>query len=100
MKIRRIYNDYQRLLLYVFILIFFIFRDFENLSSIYKIKSKINNMKQKEFYYKEEIEKLKIQYSNFENQLLFEKYVREKFYLKKENEDIIILEYKDIKDKQ
>ena len=54
-------------------------------------------MKQKESYYRKEIEKLKIQCSNFENPMWFEKYVREKFYFKKQNEDIIFIEYENIK---
>ena len=97
MKVKKIHKSSSRFLLYVSIFILFIIRDFESLSLIYKVILKINDMKQKESYYRKEIEKLKIQCSNFENPMWFEKYVREKFYFKKQNEDIIFIEYENIK---
>ena len=100
MRVKKIYKNSSGFLLYVSIFFLFIIRDFENLSLIYKIRLKIKDMKQKESYYKKEIEKLKIQCSNFEDPVLFEKYVREKFYLKKPNEDIIFIEYENINNKQ
>lgn len=52
----------------------------------------VNELEDNKEYYKEEIKKDEEQIKQLKNPEQIEKYAREKYYMKKENEDIYIIE--------
>ena len=57
-----------------------------------KLKSEIENLKEQKNYYQEEIEKDSIALFDLNNnQETQEKFAREKYLMKKENEDVIVI---------
>jgi cell division protein FtsB len=69
------------------------FFDKFNIFQVYKKKQELNQLIERKIYYKNEIEKSKQALSNLrENSLNIEKIAREKYFMKKDNEDLYILE--------
>jgi cell division protein FtsB len=69
------------------------FFDKFNIFQVYKKKQELNQLIERKIYYKNEIEKSKKALSNLrENSLNIEKIAREKYFMKKDNEDLYILE--------
>lgn len=69
------------------------FFDKFNIFQVYKKKQELNQLIERKIYYKNEIEKSKQALTNLrENSLNIEKIAREKYFMKKDNEDLYILE--------
>ena len=62
-----------------------------------ELNEKIENLENEAKYYKTEIKKDESELSKIETDSGLEKYAREELYMKKENEDIYIIEYDTIK---
>ena len=83
-------NKYVLTLL-IFIL-WIVFIDNYNIISQYKTHKKIQDLKETKEFYKKEIEKASIQLYNIKNNTREqEKFAREKFLMKKQNEKVFII---------
>lgn len=77
----------------VLFVVWICFFDKFNIFQVYKKKQELNQLNERKFYYKDQIEKSKQELSNLrENSLNIEKIAREKYFMKKDNEDLYILE--------
>jgi cell division protein FtsB len=77
----------------VLFIVWISFFDKFNIFQVYKKKQELNQLIERKIYYKNEIEKSKQALSNLrENSLNIEKIAREKYFMKKDNEDLYILE--------
>jgi cell division protein FtsB len=77
----------------VFFIVWISFFDKFNVFQIIKRKQELNQLTESKQYYKKEIEKTKIELSNLrENSSNIEKIAREKYLMKKENEDLFTIE--------
>jgi cell division protein DivIC len=77
----------------VLFIVWISFFDKFNIFQVYKKKQELNQLIERKLYYKNEIEKTKQALSNLrENSLNIEKIAREKYFMKKDNEDLYILE--------
>ncbi|MFT7335375.1 MAG: cell division protein DivIC [Porticoccaceae bacterium] len=81
---------------YVWVLLFFlswmIFLDNYSYFDHRFLDHQVNELENNKEYYKEEIKKDEEQIKQLKNPEQIEKYAREKYYMKKENEDIYIIE--------
>jgi cell division protein DivIC len=81
---------------YVWVLLFFlswmIFLDNYSYFDHRFLDHQVNELEDNKEYYKEEIKKDEEQIKQLKNPEQIEKYAREKYYMKKENEDIYIIE--------
>lgn len=57
------------------------------------LNKEIDELEDNKSYYQEEIKKDKGQIKKLKNPAQIEKYAREKYYMKRENEDIYIIEF-------
>ncbi|MEO8235959.1 MAG: septum formation initiator family protein [Flavobacterium sp.] len=57
------------------------------------LNKEINELEDNKIYYQEEIRKDKDQIKKLKNPAQIEKYAREKYYMKKDSEDIYIIEF-------
>jgi len=84
---------------YVLILIFFViwmlFFDTNSLLIHRELNQDIKALEESKEFYKEETEKDKMFIEKMTDSNEMEKFAREKYYLKKENEDIYIVEHED-----
>jgi cell division protein DivIC len=82
---------------YVWVLLFFstwmIFLDNYSYFDHRVLDKQINELEDNATYYKEEIRKDQEKIKQLKNPNQVEKYAREKYYMKKENEDIYIIEF-------
>jgi len=82
---------------YIIILLFFIiwmvFFDSNSTLVHRELNEKINDLNKETEYYKNEIKKDKIELSKIQSDSGLEKYAREELYMKKENEDIFIIQF-------
>lgn len=82
---------------YVWVLLFFstwmIFLDNYSYFDHRVLDKQINELEDNATYYKEEIRKDQQKIKQLKNPNQVEKYAREKYYMKKENEDIYIIEF-------
>jgi len=70
-----------------------VFFDSNNLIGFYSLKSKISNLKdQKEYYEEKIIEVQKIKEDLFSDSDKLEKFAREKYLMKKESEDLYVIQ--------
>jgi cell division protein FtsB len=77
----------------VFFIVWISFFDKFNVLKIIKRKQELNQLTESKQYYKKEIEKSKKELLNLrENSSNIEKIAREKYLMKKENEDLFIIE--------
>ena len=73
-------------------IIWIVFFDNYNLIKQYKIKKNIKELEENKLFYSNEIEKDSIEYKELlNNEEERERFAREKFLMKKENEDIYII---------
>ena len=80
----------------IFFIIWIFFLDDYNLINQQKTKKKAQQLKQKKDFYLSEIEKDSIELYKLQNDPEFqEKFAREKFLMKKENEDVFIIREKE-----
>jgi cell division protein DivIC len=76
-------------------LIWMIFLDSNDLISRFKMKAKLNSLESEKEYYHEKISEVeKDREELMTNRELLEKFAREKYLMKKESEDIFIIEEK------
>ena len=84
---------------YVLILIFFLVWMFFFDTNSYFIHKELNedneSLEKSKDYYQQEIKKDKVFIQKMKDSNEMEKYAREKYYLKKENEDIYIIQHED-----
>lgn len=84
---------------YTLVLIFFIvwmlFLDNQSLWDQRSLNKQINELEDNKKYYKEEIAKDEQSIKNLKNPDQTEKYAREKYYMKKDSEDIYIIDIED-----
>jgi len=82
---------------YVWVLLFFstwmIFLDNYSYFDHRVLDKQINELEDNATYYKEEIRKDQQKIKQLKNPAQVEKYAREKYYMKKDNEDIYIIEF-------
>lgn len=66
--------------------------DSNNFIELFKLKMEISDLREKRDYYKQEIINVRKSESElFSNNKNLEKFAREKYYMKKDNEDLFIL---------
>ena len=87
---------------YVIIILFFviwmIFFDTNSLLMHFELNQKIKKLENQKNYYEEEIRKDKASINEIESDSGIEKYAREKLFMKKENEEIFLIEFDTIDD--
>lgn len=86
--------SYYGIIFFIFLIWIFFLDDysyFEHQVLNKKLKE-LNNNKE---YYNKEFEKDSIEYNNLKDPIKKEKFAREKYYMKKDSEDVYIIEYKD-----
>ena len=87
---------------YVIIILFFvvwmIFFDTNSVLMHFELNQKIKKLENQKNYYKEEIRKDKASIIEIESDSGIEKYAREKLFMKKENEEIFLIEFDTIDD--
>jgi len=91
--IRFISNKYVLILL--LFVVWMIFFDANSYLIHYELDSDINALEENAEFYQNEIDKDKTFIKKMEDSNEMEKFAREKYYLKKENEDIYIIEHED-----
>ncbi len=68
------------------------FVDQNNLVNLYKYRKELSDLRSKKAYYESEIERMKKDRSIiFNNEASLERYAREKYLMKRDNEDIYII---------
>ena len=90
------------LVLTVFV-IWMLFFDTNSLLIHWELKKEINNLKKTREYLQQEIEKDKVIIHKLSDKDELKKFAREQYYLKKQNEEIYLIEYEDslnIKDEE
>ncbi|MBT8260282.1 MAG: septum formation initiator [Flavobacteriaceae bacterium] len=75
--------------------IWMLFFDTHNLFLHRELNKEINKLEQEKEYYKKEIDKDKKELKSLSNDEGVEKYGRERYKMKKENEEIYLIEYED-----
>lgn len=84
---------------YVWVLLFFVvwmlFLDNYSYFDHRVLNNEIEELEDNAEYYKEEIKKDKEQIKQLKNPTQIEKYAREKYFMKKDSEDIYIIEFED-----
>lgn len=75
----------------VFVL-WMLFFDQNNMMEQYKLRSQLNDLQDEKEYYQKEMQKAQQEYDElFTNQESLEKFAREKYLMKKDNEDIFVI---------
>ncbi|MDX5320673.1 MAG: septum formation initiator family protein [Bacteroidota bacterium] len=73
-------------------LVWMLFFDQNNMMEQFKLRSQLNDLKSEKQYYIQEMEKAQREYDElFTNQQSLEKFAREKYLMKKDNEDIFVI---------
>lgn len=82
---------------YVIIILFFVlwmtFFDTNSLLMHFELNQKIKKLKNQKIYYQNEIKKDRTSINEIESDSGIEKYAREKLFMKKENEEIFLIEF-------
>ena len=98
--ISKIFNVLKKT--YVIIILFFviwmIFFDTNSLLMHAELDKKIKKLENQKTYYKNEIKKDRTSIKEIESDSGIEKYAREKLFMKKENEEIFLIEFDTIDD--
>jgi len=69
-----------------------LFFDQNNMMEQYKLRSQLNDLQDEKEYYEKEMQKAQQEYDElFTNQESLEKFAREKYLMKKDNEDIFVI---------
>lgn len=85
-------NKYKYVITILVFTIWMSFFDKHDLISSYKMQSQLNELKNQKNYYKKELENTKqLQKAIFEHNSNLEKYAREKFFMKKDNEQLYVI---------
>ena len=83
------------LLIFIVFAVWMLFFDANSWFIHHELNSEIDKLEAEKEYYKKEIEKDKKAIKALSNDEGVERLAREKYYMKKENEDIFIIEYED-----
>jgi cell division protein FtsB len=83
------------LLIFILFLVWMIFFDTNSFFIHDELNKDIDALEENKEFYKSEIEKDKAFIEKMKDSSEMERYAREKYYLKKENEDIYIIEHED-----
>lgn len=92
-------NKMSKLMLIIFVifLVWIIFIDTNSIINRQKLNSEIKELKKETDYYQSEIDKDKKMIKDLNNKDSLEKYAREKYKMKKENEEIFLIEFDTLK---
>jgi len=82
-------------IIFIIFIIWLLFLDDYSYFEHQVLNKKIKELENNKNYYIKEIEKDSIENKNLKNPLKKEQFAREKYYMKKPNEDIYIIEYRD-----
>ena len=86
-------NSY--LIIFIIFAIWMLFIDANSLFIHNDLNNEIDDLEQEKEYYKKEIEKDKKAIKELSNEEGMEKFAREQYYMKKDKEEIFIIEYQD-----
>lgn len=86
-------------LIFLLFLVWMLFFDSNNFFIHQELNDEINELEGTVEKYQEDIDQDKVQYKKLQDSTELEKFAREKYYLKKENEDIFIITNQDSIDK-
>ncbi len=79
-------------LTFVFFLVWMLFIDSNDLYSQWKLRQKLSTLEEEKTYYEKKIEEVeKDREALLNNDDLLEKFAREKYFMKKESEDVFIV---------
>lgn len=87
------YIGNRYILVLLFFLIWMLFLDNYSYLEHRVLNKEIKELETNKNYYKEEIKKDCLEIKQLKNSEYIEKYAREKYYMKKDNEDIYVIEY-------
>lgn len=91
MRILKILKNRYAITTLIFLVYLLIFDQY-NFRAQYRLLSELNQLKQEKQFYKEELAKDSLTYYTlFDNQENLEKFARERFKMKKSNEDIFLI---------
>ena len=96
-KVFRILSNKYFIILLLF-LIWMVFFDENSFLNHWELDREIDNLEKSNEYYKDQIEQDKKVIDNLNNPDSLEKYAREEYKMKKENEEIFLIEYDTIED--
>ena len=81
--------------IFIFFVIWMIFFDTNSMLIHHELSTDIKDLKDEKAYYKKEIEKDRKAIKELNTPEGLEKFAREAYYMKRENEEIYIIEYED-----
>ena len=96
-KVIRILSNKYVIILLLFV-IWMIFFDENSLLNHWELDKEIDNLEKSNEYYQEQIDQDKKVIENLNDPDSLEKYAREEYKMKKENEEIFLIEYDTIED--
>lgn len=83
---------YRYAITFGFFLLWMIFFDQNNMIEQYKLRAQLQDLKDEKEYYLQEMAKAQQEYDElFTNQESLEKFAREKYLMKRDNEDIFVI---------
>jgi cell division protein DivIC len=95
MNLMRTYFANRYLLATVFFVVLLLFTDRGNVFDQYKLYKQYRKVKEEHAYYQDQIKKAKQDYEElFSNQKKLEKFARENYLMKRDDEDVFVIEYK------
>lgn len=84
--------QYRYAITFGFFLLWMIFFDQNNMIEQYKLRAQLQDLKDEKEYYLQEMAKAQQEYDElFTNQESLEKFAREKYLMKRDNEDIFVI---------
>ena len=96
-KVVRVLSNKYVIILLLFV-VWMIFFDENSLLNHWELDKEIDNMEKSNEYYRDQIEQDKKVIENLNDPDSLEKYAREEYKMKKENEEIFLIEYDTIED--
>ena len=93
--ISKILNLFKKtyIIIILFFVVWMIFFDTNSVLMHFELNQKIKKLEDQKNYYKKEINKDKASINEIESDSGIEKYAREKLFMKKENEEIFLIEF-------
>ena len=89
------YLGNKYVLLFVFFVVWIVFLDNQSYLQQRQLNKQIDELENNQEYYQTEINKDKKSIENLKNSEQIEKYAREKYFMKKDSEDIYIIDIED-----
>lgn len=88
-----VWKKYRKWLVIGFMLVWMTFIDRNNFMNLYEYRTELSALRNKKAYYQEEIGRMKTDRAIiFNDSKSLERYAREKYLMKKDNEDIYIIQ--------